>query len=116
MADETPDATDTDVSALAREVVAELDSGTVIDDKLIISRRLALSIATGAVSASALLGFGVGDAQAQEAAGQVGTSDQPVDVYAAGGGTVELEGDVTSESVSGGYDLTIDGDTYEFRD
>lgn len=75
--------TSDDVSELAREVVAELDPGTVIDDKLILSRRQALAIATGAVSASALLGFGVGGAQAQQAAGKVGTKSEPLDIDAA---------------------------------
>jgi len=28
---------------------------------------------------------------------------------------VQLDGDVTSTSVSGGYELTIDGDTYQFN-
>jgi hypothetical protein len=46
----------------------------------------------------------------------VGTSSEPVDLYAAGGGNVELDADVTSTSVSGGYELTVDGDTYQFND
>jgi len=38
-----------------------------------------------------------------------------VDVFASGNGNVQLDGDVTSTSVSGGYDLTIDGVTYQFN-
>jgi hypothetical protein len=72
---------DTDTSDLAREVIKELDPGTVIDDKLILSRRQALAIATGTVSASALLGFATGTAEA-DASGQVGTSSDPVEVFA----------------------------------
>jgi len=75
--------TEQDVSELARSVVQELEPGMMIDDKLILSRRQALAIATGTVSASALLGFASGTADAQSAAGQVGTSSQPVDVEAA---------------------------------
>jgi len=46
---------------------------------------------------------------------QLGASGNTVDVFASGNGNVQLDGDVTSTSVTGGYDLTIDGDTYEFR-
>lgn len=74
--------TEQDVSELARSVVQELEPGTMIEDKLILSRRQALAIATGTVSASALLGFATGTADAQSAAGQVGTSSQPIDVEA----------------------------------
>jgi hypothetical protein len=82
--DEEPDESETeqDVSELARSVVQELEPGTMIEDKLILSRRQALAIATGTVSASALLGFATGTADAQSAAGQVGTASQPVDVEA----------------------------------
>jgi len=84
MPDDEPDDSETeqDVSELARSVVQELEPGTMIEDKLILSRRQALAIATGTVSASALLGFATGTADAQSAAGQVGTSSQPVDVEA----------------------------------
>jgi len=84
MPDDEPDESETeqDVSELARSVVQELEPGTMIEDKLILSRRQALAIATGTVSASALLGFATGTADAQSAAGQVGTASQPVDVEA----------------------------------
>jgi len=82
--DDEPDESETeqDVSELARSVVQELEPGTMIEDKLILSRRQALAIATGTVSASALLGFATGTADAQSAAGQVGTANQPIDVEA----------------------------------
>jgi len=82
--DDEPDDSETeqDVSELARSVVQELEPGTMIEDKLILSRRQALAIATGTLSASALLGFATGTADAQSAAGQVGTASQPVDVEA----------------------------------
>jgi len=84
MPDDEPDESETeqDVSELARSVVQELEPGTMIEDKLILSRRQALAIATGTVSASALLGFATGTADAQSAAGQVGTANQPIDVEA----------------------------------
>jgi hypothetical protein len=74
--------TDTDVSELARAVVAELDPGTVIDDKLILSRRQAIALASGTLGLGALGGFATDGAAAQQAAGQVGTSSDPVDVEA----------------------------------
>jgi hypothetical protein len=108
-----PDAADQDTSDLAREVIKELDTGTVIDDKIIVSKRGLLTLIGSGLSVGALLTLGVDETQAQQAAGQVGTSDEPVDVFATGN-NVELDGDVTSESVSGGYEVTIDGDTYQF--
>lgn len=72
---------DRDVSALAREVVRELDPGTVIDDKLILSRRQAIGLATGSVGVGVLATLGV-DTAAAQAAGQVGTTTDPIDVVA----------------------------------
>jgi len=110
------DTDDTDTSDLAREVVQELDTGTVIDDKIIVSKRGLLTLIGSGLSVGALLTLGVDETQAQTAAGQVGTSSEPVDLYAAGNGNVELDADVTSTSVSGGYELTVDGDTYQFNE
>ena len=119
-----------DMSALAREVVRELDPGTVIDDKVVLSRRQALGVASGALSLGAIAGWGSEEASAQ-AAGQVGTDSEPVDVEAhtatvanelvdAAGvshtGALADASDVTSTSVSGGYELTINGDTYQFNE
>lgn len=103
---------DDDRSALAAEVARELETGRY-GERFVLSRRQLLSIAGGAAGVAGLTALGVDPATAQQAAGQVGTESDPVDVYAAGGGTVELEGDVTSTSVTGGYEITIDGDTYE---
>jgi hypothetical protein len=85
MAADTDD-TATDTSELAREVIAELDPGTIVEDKIIISRRMAILVATGTVSAGALLGYGSGTASA-DVVGQVGTSADRVDVFA---GDVDL--------------------------
>ena len=120
---------DRDVSDLAQEVIAELDPGTVIDDRVILSRRQAIGLATGALSLGALAGFGAEEASAQ-AAGQVGTDTDRVDVLGytvdASNEIVDASGtshtgeladasDVTSTSTADGYDLTVDGDTYEFN-
>jgi len=110
-------------------VIQELDPGTVIDDRVILSRRQAIGLATGALSLGALTGVGAESASAQ-AAGQVGTSTDPVDVEAytaavqndlvdASGtshtGELADASDVTSTSTASGYEITIDGDTYEFN-
>jgi hypothetical protein len=104
--------TDDQASQLADQIAPHLPIGTH-GDRVVLTRRQFAAAATGTLSAGALMALGVDEASAQ-AAGQVGTSSSPVDVYAAGGGTVELEGDVTSTSVTNGYEITIDGDTYEF--
>jgi len=106
---------DTDTSELARAVIKELDTGTVVEDKIVVSRRGLTALIGAGLGTGALSMLGVEKASAQQAAGQVGTASSPVDVFAAGNGTVELEGDVTSTSVSGGFEITIDGDTYQFN-
>jgi hypothetical protein len=73
--------TDRDVSELAREVIQELDPGTVIDDRVILSRRQAIGLASGALSLGALAGFGAEEASAQ-AAGAQGTESEPNDMFA----------------------------------
>jgi hypothetical protein len=104
-----------DTEALAREAVTELDTGTTVGDKILISKRGLGALVAGGLSVGALATLGVDEATAQQAAGQVGTSSEPVDVFAAGNGTVELDADVTSQSVTGGFEVTIDGDTYQFN-
>jgi len=161
------DTTDPDVTELARQVINELDPGTVIDSKVILSRRQVIGLSTGALSLGALSGVGAGDAEAQSA-GAIGTDAERVDVFAqdldvAGSFTpasISVSGsvsadtvdaatgvtgsdvtgttltanstlvdpsgtshtaeladasDTTSTSVSGGYELTVDGDTYQFN-
>ena len=132
-------ATDDDVSDTTKQVIAELDPGTVIEDMVLLSRRQVLGLATGTLSVGALASWGAGDASAQsvgsigtdtervdvfaqslDVAGpldvaQLGASGTTVDVFASGNGNVQLDGDVTSTSVTGGFELTIDGDTYQFN-
>ena len=85
-----------DVSELAREVVVELEDTRQIGDQLLLSRREAIALSTGAVSLGALGVAGAGSASAQEAAGQIGTASDPVDVEGAQGNFQALE----AESVS----------------
>lgn len=59
--------TEPDVSELTRMVVNELDPGTVIDGKFILSRRQLIAIAGSGLSAGALATYGVTEAGAQEA-------------------------------------------------
>jgi len=95
--------TEQDVSELARSVVQELEPGTMVEDKLILSRRQALAIATGTVSASALIGSATRTAEAQSAAGQVGTKNNPVDIEAA---DLNFQGSITKNG-SQFFDNTI---------
>lgn len=124
---------DRDVSQLAREVVAELDPGTTIGAKVILSRRQLIAIAGGGLSLGALATFGASDAEAA-AVGQVGTSSDRIDVYGysvdASNEIVDASGtshtgeladvtdldSVSSTSTASGYDLTVNGDTYEFNE
>ena len=113
--------TDVNVSELARQVVDEIDPGTTIGDKVILSRRQLIAIAGGGLSMGALATFGVTEAEAQEAeaeesAGVLGTEDDLIDVFAGPGGNVLREGDVEtvqSESIAGGYQITIGTDEYQ---
>jgi len=75
----------TEISELAREVVDELKDTRQIGDQLLLSRREAIALSTGAVSLGALGVAGAGTASAQEAAGQIGTEAEPVDVEGAQG-------------------------------
>ena len=93
----------TDVSELAREVVAELEDTRQIGDQLLLSRREAIALSTGAVSLGALGVAGAGSASAQEAAGQIGTASDPVDVEGAQGNFsqgVSVDGALEAESVN----------------
>ena len=73
--------TDIDPDTLAA-ALEQLDPGTRIGDKFILSKRQLLAAAGGALSAGALVSMGIDEAEAQSAAGQVGTSSKPVDVKA----------------------------------
>ena len=82
MAADTDATDDPDTEALAEAVVAELDTGTVVDDKIVVSRRGLTALIGAGLGAGALSMLGVDKATAQTAAGQVGTSSDPIDVEA----------------------------------
>jgi len=107
--DDTDTDPETDTSELAREVIKELDPGTIVDDKIVISRRMAILVATGSVSAGALLGYGSGTASA-DVVGQVGTQQDRVDVFA---GNVDLQSidgnNVVSSGESTDYEIQKNG-------
>jgi len=78
-----PDAIDTE--ALAEQVVAELDPGSVINNKVVLSRRQLLAL-TGGGAGLAALGFGTGQASAADGSndtsvGDVGAAGDSVDVF-----------------------------------
>jgi len=107
--DDTDPDPEPDTSELAREVIRELEPGTIVEDKIVISRRMAILVATGTVSAGALLGYGSGTASA-DVVGQVGTSADRVDVFA---GDVDLQtidgNNVVSSGESTDYRIEKDG-------
>ena len=82
MAADTDATDDPDTEALAEAVVAELDTGTVVDDKIVVSRRGLTALIGAGLGAGALSMLGVDEASAQTAAGQVGTETDPIDVEA----------------------------------
>jgi len=101
MAADTDATDDPDTEALAEAVVAELDTGTVVDDKIVVSRRGLTALIGAGLGAGALSMLGVDKATAQQAAGQVGTSSDPVDVEANlinGGGPI-VDGDGTEREL-----------------
>jgi hypothetical protein len=83
-----------DIDELTQRVINNLDPG-YYEGKLVLSRRQAVTLG---ISASALVALGFGEAEAQDAAGQVGTDSERVDVFA--------------ESINDGGPIT-DGDDTE---
>jgi len=90
-----------DVRELAHEFVDAVEPGTTIGDKVVLSRRQVGAIAAGTLSIGSVVGFGSGEAQAQSAAGQVGTRSEPEDAYLASinDGGVITDGDGTDRRV-----------------
>jgi len=111
MADET-DPADPDTEALAEAVVAELDTGTVVDDKIVVSRRGLTALMGAGLGAGALSMLGVDKATAQQAAGQVGTSSSPVDIEAAtitASNSITENGQDVVSSPDDDYEIVKDG-------
>jgi hypothetical protein len=122
--------TDIDPDTLAA-ALEQLDPGTRIGDRIVLSKRQVIALAGSSLGVGALAQFGISEAEAQ-AAGSVGTSSSPVnvegyDVVAANSiedasgtshtGELADESDTASStSTNSGYELTVDGDTYEFNE
>jgi hypothetical protein len=119
--------TDIDPDTLAA-ALEQLEPGTRIGDKFILSKRQLLAAAGGALSAGALISMGIDEAEAQSAAGQVGTSSEPVDMFGydveatntftdpsgtSHSGELADASDVgsgaSSTSTASGYELTVGG-------
>ena len=98
MSDETDD--------LTAQVLAELEPGSVIGDRVILSKRQAVAVMGGGVSLAAVLGATAGTASA-ESGGVLGSDDEPIDASL---------GNFGSESTDDGYEITIDGDTYQINE
>ena len=97
---------DRDVSKLAREVLADLEPGTIIDDRVILSKHQAAAIMLGGASLAGVLGVTAGTASAQSG-GVLGSDEEPIDATL---------GNFGSESTASGYEITIDGDTYQINE
>jgi hypothetical protein len=73
--------TDDDLDQLASQLAGRLPTGRH-GNRFVLSRRQLLSVAGGSAGVAGLVALGVEPAAAQSAAGQVGTSSDPVDVEA----------------------------------
>jgi len=103
---------ETEVTELARAVIEELDPGTTIGNKIILSRRQLLAVAGGGLSVGALATLGVGKAEAQSAVGTIGTASSPVDVEAVtvNGTTANLDQTNTTGLAVNGVTQTVTAD------
>jgi len=96
-----PDAlSDDQLDDLARQLAPRLPTGTH-GDRVVLSRRQFGAAASGTLGVGALMALGVDEASAQ-AAGQVGTSSEPVDAYAY---DLNVANGVTSALPMGGNDI-----------
>ena len=98
MSDETDD--------LTAQVLAELDPGSVIGDRVILSKRQAIAVMAGGVTLAGVLGATAGSASA-ESGGVLGSDEEPIDASL---------GNFGSEETADGYEITIDGDTYQINE
>lgn len=100
--DKSEELSNSELESIGEMVVGELDSGSY-GDKFVFSRRQVIALAGAGLSVGALTTLGVDEATAQEAVGQVGTSDAPVDVEAANvnAGSVSTADTATDPSANG---------------
>jgi len=100
MSDDDPD----EYSDITQQVLAELDPGDVIEDKVILSKRQAALIIGGPATLAGVLGVGTGRVSAQTDPDKLGTAEDPLDA--------DL-GNYGSTSTADGYEFTIEGNTFE---
>ena len=96
-----------DTDELTQRVLDELDPGTVINDRVILSKQQAVGIMTGGVTLAAVLGVTAASASAQSSESVLGTDEDPIDATL---------GNFGSEETADGYEITIDGDTYQINE
>ena len=97
---------DDDVTELASQVAAELEPGTIINDKIILSRQQVAAVLAGSATLAGVLGLTAGSASAQSG-GQLGAPDAPIEAFLSNYG---------SSSTASGYEVTIEGDTWQFNE
>ena len=95
-----------DPDDLAQDVLDQLDPGTIIGDRVILSKQQAAAIMGGGLTLAGVLGVTAGSASA-ESGGVLGDDDEPIDATL---------GNFASEATADGYELTIDGDTYQINE
>jgi len=93
-----------DYSDTTRQVLAEMDPGSVIGDKVILSQAQVAAVIGGGVTLAGVLGVGAGRASAQSEVGKLGSESEPIDA--------DL-GNYGSTSTASGYEFTIEGETFE---
>ena len=96
-----------DTDDLTERVLDELEPGTVIDDRVILSKQQAAAVMTGGVTLAAVLGVTAGSASAQSSGGVLGSDEEPIDATL---------GNYGSEQTADGYEITIEGDTYQINE
>jgi len=97
---------DDDIEQLTAAVAARLEPGTVINDRVILSKSQAVAIMAGGATLAGVLGLSAGSASAQSG-GQLGSADAPIDA--------EL-GNYGATSTADGYEITIEGDTFQLNE
>ena len=102
MSDDTDEYSDT-----TRQVLADLDPGTAIGDKIILSQAQVAAVIGGVVTLGGVLGVGAGRASAQSEVGKLGSESEPIDA--------DL-GNYGSTSTASGYEFTIEGDTFQVNE
>ena len=96
-----------DYSDTTRQVLAEMDPGSVIGDKVILSQAQVAAVIGGGVTLAGVLGVGAGRVSAQSDPAKLGSAENPIDGDLANYG---------STSTASGYEFTIEGDTFQVNE